>query len=94
YFIAIYLYKYVSFDKKYDKIFFDDISYFRKMIYKEIKEEYMSEIESVSKRIKKAELNFMDETLSILVILMVVSHKRQGKNYNLNIENIEILEKR
>lgn len=94
YFIAIYLYKYVSFDKKYDKIFFDDISYFRKVIYKEIKEEYMSEIESVSKRIKKAELNFMDETLSILVILMVVSHKRQGKNYNLNIENNEILEKR
>lgn len=36
----------------------------------------------------------MDETLSILVILMVVSHKRQGKNYNLNIENTEILEKR
>ena len=94
YFIAIYLYKYVSFDKKYDKIFFDDISYFRKVIYKEIKEEYMSEIESVSKRIKKAELNFMDETLSILVILMVVSHKRQRKNYNLNIENTEILEKR
>ena len=94
YFIAIYLYKYVSFDKKYDKIFFDDISYFRKVIYKEIKEEYMSEIESVSKRIKKAELNFMDETLSILVILMVVSRKRQGKNYNLNIENNEILEKR
>lgn len=94
YFIAIYLYKYVSFDKKYDKIFFDDISYFRKVIYKEIKEEYMSEIESVSKRIKKAELNFMDETLSILVILMVVSHKRQEKNYNLNIENTKILEKR
>ena len=94
YFIAIYLYKYVSFDKKYDKIFFDDISYFRKVIYKEIKEEYMSEIESVSKRIKKAELNFMDENLSILVILMVVSRKRQGKNYNLNIENTEILEKR
>ena len=91
YFIAIYLYKYVSFDKKYDKIFFDDISYFRKVIYKEIKEEYMSEIESVSKRIKKAELNFMDETLSILVILMVVSHKRQGKNYNLNIENLSLI---
>ena len=94
YFIAIYLYKYVSFDKKYDKIFFDDISYFRKVIYKEIKEEYMSETESVSKRIKKVELDFMDETLNILVILMVVSHKRQGKNYNLNIENTEILEKR
>ena len=58
YFIAIYLYKYVSFDKKYDKIFFDDISYFRKVIYKEIKEEYMSEIESVSKRIKKETLKF------------------------------------
>ena len=94
YFIAIYLYKYVSFDKKYDKIFFDDISYFRKVIYKEIKEEYMSEIESVSKRIKKAELDFMDETLNILVILMVVSHKRERKNSNLNIENSEILEKR
>ena len=94
YFIAIYLYKYVSFDKKYDKIFFDDISYFRKVIYKEIKEEYMSEIESVSKRIKKAELDFMDETLNILVILMVVSHKRERKNSDLNIENTEILEKR
>ena len=94
YFIAIYLYKYVSFDKKYDKIFFDDISYFRKVIYKEIKEEYMSEIESVSKRIKKAELDFMDETLNILIILMVVSHKRKRKNSNLNIENSEILEKR
>ena len=94
YFIAIYLYKYVSFDKKYDKIFFDDISYFRKVIYKEIKEEYMSEIESVSKRIKKAELDFMDETLNILIILMVVSHKRERKNSNLNIENSEILEKR
>ena len=94
YFIAIYLYKYVSFDKKYDKIFFDDISYFRKVIYKEIKEEYMSEIESVSKRIKKVELDFMDETLNILVILMVVSHKRERKNSNLNIENSEILEKR
>ena len=94
YFIAIYLYKYVSFDKKYDKIFFDDISYFRKVIYKEIKEEYMSEIESVSKRIKKVELDFMDETLNILVILMVVSHKRERKNSNLNIENTEILEKR
>jgi len=84
----------VSFDKKYDKIFFDDISYFRKVIYKEIKEEYMSEIESVSKRIKKAELDFMDETLNILIILMVVSHKRERKNSNLNIENSEILEKR
>ena len=94
YFIAIYLYKYVSFDKKYDKIFFDDISYFRKVIYKEIKEEYMSEIESVSKRIKKVELDFMDETLNILIILMVVSHKRERKNSNLNIENSEILEKR
>ncbi len=94
YFIAIYLYKYVSFDKKYDKIFFDDISYFRKVIYKEIKEEYMSEIESVSKRIKKAELDFMDETLNILIILMVVSHKRERKNSNLNIKNSEILEKR
>ncbi|WP_339125340.1 transcription antiterminator [Fusobacterium nucleatum] len=94
YFIAIYLYKYVSFDKKYDKIFFDDISYFRKVIYKEIKEEYMSEIESVSKRIKKAKLDYMDETLNILVILMVISQKREKKNSNLKIENIEILEKR
>ncbi|MCY7008925.1 transcription antiterminator [Fusobacterium simiae] len=94
YFIAIYLYKYVSFDKKYDKIFFDDISYFRKMIYREIKEEYMTEIESVSKRMKKAELDYMDETLNILVILMIISNKREKKNDNLKIENIEILEKR
>ena len=94
YFIAIYLYKYVSFDKKYDKIFFDDISYFRKIIYKEIKNEYMEEIDSVSKRIKKAKLDYMDETLNILVILMVISQKREKKNSNLKIENIEILEKR
>ena len=94
YFIATYLYKYVSFDKKYDKIFFDDISYFRKVIYKEIKEEYMSEIESISKRIKKVELDFMDETINILVILMVISRKREKQNSNLKIENIEILEKR
>ncbi|PHI16396.1 transcription antiterminator [Fusobacterium polymorphum] len=94
YFIATYLYKYVSFDKKYDKIFFDDISYFRKVIYKEIKEEYMTEIESISKKIKKIELDFMDETLNILVILMVVSQKREKKNSNLKIENIEVLEKR
>ncbi len=94
YFIAIYLYKYVSFDKKYDKIFFDDISYFRKMIYREIKEEYMTEIESVSKRMKKAELDYMDETLNILVILMIISNKREKRNDNLKIENIEILEKR
>ena len=94
YFIAIYLYKYISFDKKYDKIFFDDISYFRKIIYKEIKSEYVEEIDSVSKRIKKAELDYMDETLNILVILMVISQKREKKNSNLKIENIEILEKR
>lgn len=94
YFIAIFLYKYVSFDKKYDKIFFDDISYFRKVIYKEIKDEYMTEINSVSKKIKEAELDYMDETLNILVILMVVSQKREKKNSNLKIENIEILEKR
>ena len=94
YFIATYLYKYVSFDKKYDKIFFDDISYFRKVIYKEIKEEYMTEIESISKKIKKIELDFIDETLNILVILMVISQKRERKNTNLKIENIEILEKR
>ena len=94
YFIAIYLYKYVNFDKKYDKIFFDDISYFRKIIYKEIKSEYVEEIDSVSKRIKKAELDYMDETLNILVILMVISQKREKKNSDLKIENIEILEKR
>ena len=94
YFIATYLYKYVSFDKKYDKIFFDDISYFRKVIYKEIKEEYISEIESISKRIKKVELDFMDETINILVILMVISQKRERKNSNIKLENIEILEKR
>ncbi|WP_336184437.1 transcription antiterminator [Fusobacterium polymorphum] len=94
YFIAIFLYKYVSFDKKYDKIFFDDISYFRKVIYKEIKDEYMTEINSVSKKIKEAELDYMDETLNILVILMVVSQKREKKNSNLKIENIEVLEKR
>ena len=94
YFITIFLYKYVSFDKKYDKIFFDDISYFRKVIYKEIKDEYMTEINSVSKKIKEAELDYMDETLNILVILMVVSQKREKKNSNLKIENIEILEKR
>ena len=94
YFIAIFLYKYVSFDKKYDKIFFDDISYFRKVIYKEIKDEYMTEINSVSKKIKEAELDYMDETLNILVILMVVSQKREKKNSNLKIENIGILEKR
>ncbi len=94
YFIATYLYKYVSFDKKYDKIFFDDISYFRKVIYKEIKDEYMNEIESVSKKIKKVELDYMDETLNILVILMVISQKREKKNCNLKIENIEILKKR
>ena len=94
YFIATYLYKYVSFDKKYDKIFFDDISYFRKVIYKEIKEEYILEIESISKRIKKVKLDYMDETLNILVILMVISQKREKKNYNLRVENIEILKKR
>ena len=94
YFIATYLYKYVSFDKKYDKIFFDDISYFRKVIYKEIKEEYMLEIESISKRIKEVDLDFMDETINILVILMVISRKREKQNSNLKIENIEILEKR
>ena len=94
YFIAIFLYKYVSFDKKYDKIFFDDISYFRKVIYKEIKDEYMTEINSVSKKIKEAELDYMDETLNILVILIVVSQKREKQNSNLKIENIEILEKR
>lgn len=94
YFIAIYLYNYVSFDKKYDKIFFADLSYFRKIIYKEIKEEYINEIESVSKRIKKVELNFMDETLNVLVILMVISQKRERKNSNLILENINILENR
>ncbi|PGH20457.1 transcriptional regulator [Fusobacterium polymorphum] len=94
YFITTFLYKYVSFDKKYDKIFFDDISYFRKVIYKEIKDEYMTEINSVSKKIKEAELDYMDETLNILVILMVVSQKREKKNSNLKIENIEVLEKR
>ena len=94
YFIAIYLYNYVSFDKKYDKIFFADLSYFRKIIYKEIKEEYINEIESISKRIKKVELNFMDETLNILVILMVISQKRERKNSNLILENINILENR
>ena len=94
YFIAIFLYKYVSFDKKYDKIFFDDISYFRKVIYKEIKDEYMTEINSVSQKIKEAELDYMDETLNILVILMVVSQKREKQNSNLKIENIEVLEKR
>ena len=94
YFIAIYLYNYVSFDKKYDKIFFADLSYFRRIIYKEIKEEYINEIESVSKRIKKVELNFMDETLNVLVILMVISQKRERKNSNLILENINILENR
>ena len=94
YFITTYLYKYVSFDKKYDKIFFDDISYFRKVIYKEIKEEYMLEIESISKRIKEVDLDFMDETINILVILMLISRKREKQNSNLKIENIEILEKR
>ena len=94
YFITIFLYKYVSFDKKYDKIFFDDISYFRKVIYKEIKDEYMTEINSVSQKIKEAELDYMDETLNILVILMVVSQKREKQNSNLKIENIKILEKR
>ena len=94
YFIAIYLYNYVSFDKKYNKIFFADLSYFRKIIYKEIKEEYINEIEAVSKRIKKAELDFMDETLNILVILMVISQKREEKNTNLILENIEILKNR
>ena len=94
YFIAIYLYNYVSFDKKYNKIFFADLSYFRKIIYKEIKEEYINEIEAVSKRIKKAELHFMDETLNILVILMVISQKREEKNTNLILENIEILKNR
>ena len=94
YFIAIYLYNYVSFDKKYDKIFFADLSYFRKIIYKEIKEEYINEIESISKRIKKVELNFMDETLNVLVILMVISQKRERKNSNLILENINILENR
>jgi len=82
YFITTYLYKYVSFDKKYDKIFFDDISYFRKVIYKEIKEEYMLEIESISKRIKEVDLDFMDETINILVILMVISRKREKQNSN------------
>ena len=94
YFITIFLYKYVSFDKKYDKIFFDDISYFRKVIYKEIKDEYITEINSVSQKIKEAELDYMDETLNILVILIVVSQKREKQNSNLKIENIEILEKR
>ncbi|ALF23653.1 BglG family transcription antiterminator [Fusobacterium nucleatum] len=94
YFIATYLYKYVSFDEKYDKIFFDDISYFRKVIYKEIKDEYITEINSVSKKMKKAELDYMDETLNILAILMVISQKREKKNSNLKIENIKILEKR
>ena len=94
YFITIYLYNYVSFDKKYNKIFFADLSYFRKIIYKEIKEEYINEIEAVSKRIKKAELDFMDETLNILVILMVVSQKREEKNTNLILENIENLKNR
>ena len=94
YFTAIYLYKYVSFDKKYDKIFFADLSYFRKIIYKEIKEEYINEIDSISKRIKKAKLDFMDETLNILVILMLISKKREEKNSNLILDNIEILEKR
>ena len=94
YFTAIYLYKYVSFDKKYDKIFFADLSYFRKIIYKEIKEEYINEIDSISKRIKKAELDFMDETLNILVILMLISKKREEKNSNLILDNIKILEKR
>ncbi|MHB9314301.1 BglG family transcription antiterminator [Fusobacterium polymorphum] len=94
YFITIFLYKYVSFDKKYDKIFFDDISYFRKVVYKEIKDEYITEINSISKKIKKAELDYMDETLNILVILMVISQKRERQNSNLKIENIKILEKR
>ena len=94
YFIAIYLYNYVSFDKKYDKIFFADLSYFRKIIYKENKEEYINEIESISKRIKKVELNFMDETINVLVILMVISQKRERKNSNLILENINILENR
>jgi len=84
----------VSFDKKYNKIFFADLSYFRKIIYKEIKEEYINEIEAVSKRIKKVELDFMDETLNILVILMVISQKREEKNTNLILENIEILKNR
>ena len=38
--------------------------------------------------------DFMDETLNILVILIAISQKRERKNTNLKIENIEILEKR
>ena len=70
--------------KKYDKIFFADLSYFRKIIYKEIKEEYINEIDSISKRIKKAKLDFMDETLNILVILMLISKKREEKKLKFN----------
>lgn len=94
YFITTYLYKYIDFDGEYSKFLFTELSYFKKLIYNEIREEYIVDIEKVAKRIRDIKLSFMEETINILATLMVVSHNREQKGRNIVVKNSNILEKR
>ncbi len=92
YFLTIYLYKYIKFNKDCKGNIYRDSGYFKKYMFENLQLDYILEVESLYKRLRGVELDFTDETLNILVILMAVSKKRASRNSRLKLVNIKILQ--
>lgn len=91
YFLMVYLYNYVGFNKDCKGNIYRNRGYFKKLMFENLKVDYISEIESLYKRLRGVELRYTDETLNMLVILMAISKKKVLRNSRLKIENIKIL---
>lgn len=75
YFASNFLYKYIEFDREDDTLYIEQNTFFKKIIYNEIKKDYLDDLNYIYKKIKELDLNYLDETLNMLVILMAFSKK-------------------
>ncbi|MBS9775541.1 MAG: transcription antiterminator [Fusobacterium sp.] len=91
YFLMTYLYNYIGFNKDCRGNIYRGSGYFKKIIFDNIKVDYILEIEAIYKRLRGVELPYTDETLNILVILMAISKKRVLRNSRLKITDVKIL---
>lgn len=91
YYLAIFLYQYIVFDEGEHGISFKKTNFFEKLVEERLSESYLEVLEENYQRIKSIDLNYTDETLNLLILLISVLKLRKMHKQELDILNKKVL---
>lgn len=89
YYLATFLYQYVVFDADENRINFKNGDYFEKIVKEKLKKLYYKDLKDIYFRLKNINLEYTDETLNLLILLICIL-----KNRKMNISHLDVLNKK